>query len=217
MLRDRIVCGCRDKRLQCKLLAEPKLTLETAFSTAQSMELAEKGSKDIRPAESQTVHAVQEGKKTHKQSGTRKSRPSPADRDTSCHRCGGKNHSPDVCKYKTYKCNHCNLVGHLQKVCRNKSKTPGTTRKKSAPTNQVEVDVEEEYEPLYYSLSNRPSPIVVTLTVNGAQLPMQVDTGASLSIISEETYRTLWTSGSTPPLQESDVKLKTYQVLSSLW
>ena len=47
MLRDRIVCGCRDKRLQCKLLAEPELTLEKAFTTAQSMELAEKGSKDI--------------------------------------------------------------------------------------------------------------------------------------------------------------------------
>ncbi len=36
-------CECRDKRLQCKLLAEPRLTLEKAFSTAQSMELAEKG------------------------------------------------------------------------------------------------------------------------------------------------------------------------------
>ncbi len=39
---------------------------------------------------------------------------------------------------------------------------------------------------------------------------MQVDTGASLSLISEETYRTLWTTDSAPTLQESNVKLKTY-------
>ena len=74
----------------------------------------------------------------------------------------------------------------------------------------MEVDAEEEYAPPYYSFSNRPSPIVVQITVNGAQLPMQLDTGASLSIISEETYNTLWTPATTPTLQESDVKLKTY-------
>ena len=28
MLRDRLVCGCKDKRLQCKLLAEKDLTFQ---------------------------------------------------------------------------------------------------------------------------------------------------------------------------------------------
>lgn len=32
MLRDRLVCGCLDKRLQCKLLADPELTFAKASS-----------------------------------------------------------------------------------------------------------------------------------------------------------------------------------------
>ncbi len=62
-------CECRDKRLQCKLLAEPRLTLEKAFSTAQSMELAEKG-----------TESSQEGQRI----------PTRGTEDISCHRCGGK-------------------------------------------------------------------------------------------------------------------------------
>ena len=31
MLRDRLVCKCKDQRLQCKLLAEPELTFDKAF------------------------------------------------------------------------------------------------------------------------------------------------------------------------------------------
>ena len=37
-----------------------------------------------------------------------------------------------------------------------------------------------------------------------------VDTGASVSIISEETYNRLWSPEDAPPLQESSVKLRTY-------
>lgn len=39
---------------------------------------------------------------------------------------------------------------------------------------------------------------------------MEIDTGASASIISEETYRKLWTNDQTPTLCESSVKLRTY-------
>ena len=42
MLRDRLVCGCRDQRLQRKLLAEPDLTFDQAFKIAKVMEAAEK-------------------------------------------------------------------------------------------------------------------------------------------------------------------------------
>ena len=39
MLRDRIVCGINDPRIQCRLLVEHKLTYQSAFELAQSMEL----------------------------------------------------------------------------------------------------------------------------------------------------------------------------------
>jgi hypothetical protein len=36
MLRDRLVCGIRDGRIQCRLLAEPDLTLKRAFKLSQA-------------------------------------------------------------------------------------------------------------------------------------------------------------------------------------
>ena len=41
MLWNRLVCGCKDCCLQCKLLAEPYLTFEKAFKQVTSMEAAE--------------------------------------------------------------------------------------------------------------------------------------------------------------------------------
>ena len=34
MLRDRVVCGTSDAKIQRRLLAEPKLTLESAYYTS---------------------------------------------------------------------------------------------------------------------------------------------------------------------------------------
>ena len=39
---------------------------------------------------------------------------------------------------------------------------------------------------------------------------MEVDTGASLSLISETTFKTLWDADTAPPLQQTEVKLRTY-------
>ena len=47
------------------------------------------------------------------------------------------------------------------------------------------------------------------VTANGVELKMEVDTGASVSIISEYTYNKLWTHNM-PPLQETTLKLRTY-------
>ena len=62
MLRDRLVCGCKDSRLQCKLLAKSDLTFEKAFKQAKAMECAERDSKGLqyktRDMMSPAVHAV---------------------------------------------------------------------------------------------------------------------------------------------------------------
>ena len=50
----------------------------------------------------------------------------------------------------------------------------------------------------------------VELTVNGATLPMVLDTGDSFSLIRENTYRNTWLAKKRPPLQPSDAHLYTY-------
>jgi hypothetical protein len=48
MLRDRLVCGTKDIRVQRRLLAEPDLTLKKAFEMAQAAEVAAKDAKDLQ-------------------------------------------------------------------------------------------------------------------------------------------------------------------------
>ena len=63
----------------------------------------------------------------------------------------------------------------------------------------------------YYPLFTFPSnakPIVVTVKVNNVDLPMELDTGASLSLISEATYKSFLPA--LPPLSPTSVVLTTY-------
>ena len=53
-------------------------------------------------------------------------------------------------------------------------------------------------------------PLKVTVTVDNEELVVEVDTGVSVSIISEEIYDRLWPNGEKPSLLESDITLRTY-------
>ena len=48
---------------------------------------------------------------------------------------------------------------------------------------------------------------MVTVVVDNQPVPMEIDTGASLSLVSFATYKRLWPSRK---LQESRVKVRTY-------
>ena len=48
MLRDRLVCGIRDRRLQLRLLAETDLTFQKALDISQAIEAAERNARDLQ-------------------------------------------------------------------------------------------------------------------------------------------------------------------------
>ena len=54
------------------------------------------------------------------------------------------------------------------------------------------------------------TPPKTTVALEGKELHIEVDTGASLSLISETTFKALWDTNDTPPLQQTEVKLRTY-------
>ena len=73
---------------------------------------------------------------------------------------------------------------------------------------------------LYCVTTHTAAPILATVKVNDVSLTMEVDTGAFLSLISEETYHQLWPSNQ-PQLRPSEKVLSTYtgeslKVLGSL-
>ena len=79
-------------------------------------------------------------------------------------------------------------------------------------------------DPDVYTLkvkSGKVAPLITTVEVNGTDLAMEVDTGASLSLISEETYRSHWPADTAPVLEPSSISVRTYsgeelRVLGSL-
>ena len=104
---------------------------------------------------------------------------------------------------------------HIAKVWPTKARDEGN--KMAHKTHQVIEAIEDSHmeglEDSTYSLykmtSRKCDPIMTMVTANGVELKMEVDSGASVSIISEYTYNILCTRNM-PPLQETTLKLRTY-------
>ena len=58
MLRDRLVCGINDARLQRRMLAETGLTFDKALTLATALEAADKNAKDLVKSPSEPVHLI---------------------------------------------------------------------------------------------------------------------------------------------------------------
>ena len=58
MLRDRLVCGVNDNRLQRRLLAEANLTFKKPYEIVQAMEAAERSAKELQGTAADCVHGV---------------------------------------------------------------------------------------------------------------------------------------------------------------
>ena len=203
MLRDRLVCGIRDIRVQRRLLAEPGLTFTKAFGLAQSAELAEKNVQDLQQSEGSPVHPVH------------KVEPAGKPWSGNCSRCGGKHKASD-CRCKSLDCYKCGKRGHLARVCRSQggggSKGTRSDELSDERSGKKPLDTEKTETYALYNLSSSKSrmPLVQLLTVNGTPLQMQVDTGAVVSLISESTYMRVWPQVRRPALEKSGILLRTY-------
>ena len=207
MLRDRLVCGCRDKRLQYKLLADKALTYETAIQIAQSSETAEKGAKDLAGG---ATHKLYAGKQRRPQPPRLPSNAQPP--SLPCYRCGAA-HAQATCRFKTASCHYCQKQGHLASVCRKKARDlKGKKGKNYAKNHQLGAAPNSDSDdsdvvpyPLFYSATPRSKPIEVSVLLNNVETTMEIDTGATFSIISEDTYKTLWQSDVRPCLWSSSM------------
>uniref|UniRef100_A0A1A8BW73 Zgc:165409 n=1 Tax=Nothobranchius kadleci TaxID=1051664 RepID=A0A1A8BW73_NOTKA len=89
MLRDRIVCGIKDDRIQRRLLSEVDLTFDKALSIAVAMETANKNAQDL-----QTSGAT--AKCFNFSKGQQESRTFTGERKE-CYRCAGTKHTAADC------------------------------------------------------------------------------------------------------------------------
>ena len=217
MLRDRLVCGIYDKRVQRRFLQDATLTYDGALAMALAAESAAKDSKRLQEqslnADTGQQDATVEDKPVHrvahrpqKRSTQAKTQPQQPRHQGDCHRCGGK-HLASRCRFKEYECHFCKKKGHLASVCRKKRQAMAEAGSpKTEQANLIEEDIdtdssEDDHEYMMYSVGGGGStqPLVVDVQLNGISFSMEVDTGASVSIMSEVNFQ---------PLKENGVALK---------
>ena len=194
MLRDRLVCGINDPNTQRRLLSEVNLTFQKAFEIAQGLESAVQNLKTLQGSQvlpSEEIHKVEKIVSTH----------------VSCYRCGKSNHSSFNCRFKTARCYNCGKFGHIKEVCRGKA-IPNKIQYLQKERSQMEVtEDKDEYDLFTITSTQARKPILTTVEVYGKSLTMEIDTGASFSVISYNTYDNNFKS---IPLEDTKISLKTY-------
>ena len=116
-----------------------------------------------------------------------------------CHRCGGKHKATD-CKYQDPECHFCKKKSHISRACRNKQRPPKS--RSSTKTHQLLTVTTDKAESDEHSLYHTKGPgttpqIPVTLQLNGQDPTMELDTRATLSIVSKNLPIFVFSSCST--------------------
>ncbi|CAI5661061.1 unnamed protein product [Oreochromis niloticus] len=223
MLRDRLVCGISDDRIQRRLLAEDSLTFEKALKFAQAMEAANRDIVDLKCMTEQSrfakglgaVNKMEDGGSTSQQV-IRK-----------CYRCGGLNHVAKDCRFVSEKCHNCGKVGHIKRVCRMKMEQKGGRGRQGKQAHFLEeenVESEEEGAEMHHIKASsvtmynvheeisipREEPIRQKLKVNGQNVTFEVDTGCGYTIMSKESFKKLFEGSNAPKVSKCGIKLRTY-------
>lgn len=118
-------------------------------------------------------------------------------------------HSPNKCPYIKERCYYCDIIGHSQRTCRKKQ---AIQKVANAGMNVME-DADSEKtdgkygEPYHVSSGWNRKPITLNVYLEGRTVPMELDTGSSVSVMSEGGYGK---SLRHIPLKDTPMKLRTY-------
>jgi hypothetical protein len=201
LLRDRLVCGIADSQTRNLLLREPTLTLKSAKDIALAAESAARNCRLLSDfgTESKSDDSV-------KQLQQKQSR--------RCWRCLSSRHSCDACPHSDSRCFACDKVGHLAKACKTGRRQQRANRLSEEEAEETSADcgaagvyslyrVQATQDPA----SRQLPPVRTSVMVNGRPFKMEVDTGASVSIVSERTY---WQTLRDSPLKSTKARLTEY-------
>ena len=189
-LRDQLVCGLYHAAVQQKILAEAELSLDRAIQIAQACESARQETQTLRGQTPQSArHTETAFGVTQSTTGGSSQTAKASDKGKACSRCNGTNHSSDKCRYKSFICHYCKKTGHIIQACRKKERdksNDGRSKQKSK-TWKTTHQIDEDEVSLIFSLSDKRG-IDVKLHVAGTEIDMEVDTGATVTVIPKAIY-----------------------------
>ena len=193
-LRDRLVCGLQNSGTQKKLLAESDLTLQKAVGIATAAEMAVlEGQQARTPANDETdINLVRYTKQ--------------------CQCCGKRGHVSSVCRLRQSLCYKCGKKGHLQAVCKSSIK-PTTADKAvkqvlpnadSSPLDQLrkceDGNATDDLD-LWTITGGVTQGYHVHLKVNHKPVRMELDTGAAVSVMSDQQWKIMTNGEPVKPYQ----------------
>ncbi|XP_064464374.1 uncharacterized protein K02A2.6-like [Ornithodoros turicata] len=204
MLRDRFICGPRDVHLQQRLLSERNITFQMAGDTAKAMESTVSQQASMRSREENKVLQT-----SATRSPKKNKLPKPSKK---CYRCDGA-HNQKSCPHRNSTCQFYKKLGHIEKACitKKKKQASGTRSSGRQQANNLTADEADSRNSLFTvnSMSQSTESLTVWVTVNERPCCFEVDSGASFSIMSENTFNQQWDSNR-PRLLKAALKLRTW-------
>ena len=190
MIRDRIVVGIRDKALSQRLQMDSELTLEKAKTLSRQREAIQEQQVLLNSTSTtREIDFVRRGKGPAKKSQTRKSPNTSTSRSpynkSMCTRCGRGPHSRQQCPANSVECHKCKIKGHFSSQCFSK-----TVAAVASQHHETQHDTDDL---AYLSTIDSDSSHTWTtkIEINGCNAIFKVDTGAEVTVITEDTVNSL--------------------------
>nr|XP_039248050.1 uncharacterized protein K02A2.6-like [Styela clava] len=183
LIRDRIVVGIRDAKLSERPQLDPDLTLEKAIKQVRQSEQVKRQQSmlrqgDILPKSCDFVDSVKSHRKFGKHKhGLQKSQSN----NYRCGRCGKSN------KHSREKCFKCSKIGHYARWCHGATNVDHVDRDVDSPDSDVEKHENKGFlENVGESSSHK---WMLDLFVKNVKINFKVDTGADVTVISENDFK----------------------------
>lgn len=199
LIRDRLVVGIRDGALSERLQLESDLTLDNAMKLIRQREAVKVQQEILQKSQTKVDTSLD----AVRQSTTAR-RKLPAIPHTSskppagnCRRCSSGIHPRHLCPAKEATCFRCNRRGHYSS-----QRLSNTVAIISATPSQPQAEQEAKFLDTIESVQDNIWEIEVT--VGDKVILFKVDTGAEVTVISEDTWKSLH---STEPLLDPKIFL----------
>ena len=196
-IEQQIIIGGKSSKIRKRALRDPKYDLAAMLLDGRRDEISKYQSKDIEAKESPHVEEAKKLTKKRETNVQAQTRPK-----SSCWNCGGTFPHRGQCPAKGKTCNNCGQENHFSKVCKEKRQkaqpnnaNPKFRKSKKAvqPIHLAESSDSESSDSgdyLYAMASKSQSKTPKAfITVQGHKFPITVDTGASINVLDQSTFR----------------------------
>ncbi|UYV81492.1 K02A2.6-like, partial [Cordylochernes scorpioides] len=186
-LRDKMVCGLYNAKIQNRILSEGDISLAKVIEIALSMEAAEKNTKLFHLEQGEDcVDKLRMERKVESNFQNGK-----------CKHCG-KQHK-ELCRFKEAICFKCNKKGHIASICWSSRRNLRQHQNQPGNIHQIgDQEEEEEYVQKIISVTipeykinfaSSDPPYLMELKVEGNFIKFEMDTGSGLTLISEKDFK----------------------------